>query len=146
MAQENIKCPFILAKERTTSTGSAKSQSVQFKNWTYSPEGLLYCSCGVCLMPSPKQKRKIKTEIEIMSDSYYTVREGSSRGAGHGETQLQHDHWKAKDARVASKKWYPSAPPKLVHFFKSKLHVVVTSTESKFRSLPHQETVQNPWL
>ena len=36
--------------------------------------------------------------------------------------------------------------PKLVQFFKSKLLAFLTSTESKFRSHPHQETVQNSGL
>ena len=55
--------------------------------------------CGVCLMPSPKQQRKIKTQFEIMSVPFFKVREDDSRGAKHGLTQWQYDHWKAKDAK-----------------------------------------------
>ena len=36
--------------------------------------------------------------------------------------------------------------PQLVQFFKSRPHVVLTSTESKLRSLPLQETVQHAGL
>ena len=39
---------------------------------TYAPKGLLYCPWCVCLMPSPEQKRKIKTQFEIMSVAFFT--------------------------------------------------------------------------
>ena len=43
------------------------------KSW---PEGLLYCTCGVCLRPAPEQKRKIKSEFDVLSIPYYTVENG----------------------------------------------------------------------
>ena len=52
----------------------------------YSVEGLLYCSCGVCLMPSLEQKRKIKSESEILSVPFYVVTTDSSRGARRGHS------------------------------------------------------------
>ena len=39
----------------------------------HASEGLLYCPCGVCLMPSSEQKRKIKTQFEILSAPFYSV-------------------------------------------------------------------------
>ena len=65
----------------------------------YPPEGFLHCSCCVCLAPLPEQRRKIKTQFEIMSVPCYIVRMDHSRGARHGQTQWQYDHWKAKDAK-----------------------------------------------
>ena len=50
----------------------------------YALEGLLSSTCGVCLMPSPEQERKIKTQFEIMSVPFFTMREDDSRGAKHG--------------------------------------------------------------
>ena len=76
------------------------SKTVQFQACLmYSPEGLLCCSCGVCLMPSPEQRRKIRSHSELMSMPYDVVKTDCSRGAKHGETQWQYDHWKAKDAQ-----------------------------------------------
>ena len=49
-------------------------------------------------MPSPEQKRLIKTQLELMSVPFYTVREDDSRGAKHRLSQWQYDHWKARDA------------------------------------------------
>ena len=60
----------------------------------YSPEGLFFCLCGVCLMPSLEQKRTIKSQFEILSIPYYVVKTDCSRGA-----RYEYDHWKAKDAK-----------------------------------------------
>ena len=65
----------------------------------YALEGLHCCPRGACFMPSPEQKRKIKTHFEIMSVPFYSAREGDSRGAKHGQTQWQYDHRKARDAK-----------------------------------------------
>ena len=70
----------------------------------YSPDGSLCCPCGVCHMPSPEQKRKIRTQFEIMSVPYYIVRVDDSRGARHGESQWQCDHRQAKDAKRRARK------------------------------------------
>ena len=56
---------------------------------------LLYCSCGVCLRPSPEQKQRIKTQFEVMTVPCYLVRVDYSRGAKLA---------KAKEAKKESKK------------------------------------------
>ena len=58
----------------------------------YALEGLLYCPCGVCFIPSPEQKRKIKTQFETMSVPFNTVREYDLREAKHRQSQWQCDH------------------------------------------------------
>ena len=56
-------------------------------------------------MPSLEQQRKIKSQFEIFSIPSYVVKTDDSRGARHGQSQWQYDHWKAKDAkRHAAKK------------------------------------------
>ena len=40
-------------------------------------------------MPSPEQRRKIKSQFKIMSVPYNVVRMDYSRGARHGQTQWQ---------------------------------------------------------
>ena len=47
-------------------------------------------------MPSPEQKRKIKTQFEIMAIPFYAVGEDDTRGAKHGASQWQHDHLEGK--------------------------------------------------
>ena len=59
---------------------------------------------SVCIMPSLEQKRKIKTRFEIMSVPFHTVREDDTRGAKHGQSWWQYDHWKAKDATKGARK------------------------------------------
>ena len=55
-------------------------------------------------MPSPEQKRKTKTRVERMSVPFCTVREDDTRGAKHGRTWWQYDHWKARDATKGTQK------------------------------------------
>ena len=82
-------------KQGKSNMFSEASRPACFRN---APKGLLYSSCGVCLMPSPEQKRKIKTRFEIMSVPFYTVREDDTRRAKHGQNPWQYDHWKARGA------------------------------------------------
>ena len=50
-------------------------------------------------MPMPEHKRKIRSKFEILSTPYYIVKRTYSRGARHGQSQWQYDHWKAKETR-----------------------------------------------
>ena len=50
------------------------------------------------------ERRKIRSQFEVMSVPFYPVREGDTRGAKHGQTQWQYDHWKARDATMGAKK------------------------------------------
>ena len=63
------------------------------------PESLIYCSCGVCLMTSPEQKKRIKIQFEVMSVPYYLVRVDYSRGSKHGENTWQKKTLAKKGAR-----------------------------------------------
>ena len=55
-------------------------------------------------MPSPEQKRKIKSQYEILSIPYHVVKTDCSRGARHGQSQWQYDHCTAKDTKRNSQK------------------------------------------
>ena len=48
-------------------------------------------------MPSPEQRRSIKSQFEILSIAYFVVKTDYSGGARHGQSQWQYDHWKAKE-------------------------------------------------
>ena len=44
------------------------SKNIQFPSCAnYRPEGLLYFTCGICLMLSTEQQRKIKNQLKILS-------------------------------------------------------------------------------
>ena len=63
----------------------------------------------MCSIPSTKQKRKIKNQFEVLSIPCYNAEKDYSRGAKHGASQDQHDHFKARDStRNALKKKYVS--------------------------------------
>ena len=53
----------------------------------HEPEGLIYCSCGMCFRPSPEQKQRIKTQFEVVTVHHCPVRVNYSRGAKHCENQ-----------------------------------------------------------
>ena len=58
-------------------------------------------------MLSTEQNRKNKSQFEILSIPFYIVKKDYSRGAKHGLSQEQYDHFRAKDStRNAQKKKY----------------------------------------
>ena len=71
--------------------------SVGLRDW-------LYCTCGVCLRPSPEQKRKIKSQFDVLSIPYYTVENGLlTRSKTWAEPvaiwSLESERYKAKCAK-----------------------------------------------
>ena len=68
------------------------------------PEGLIFCSCGICLRPDEEQIQRIKARLEAMTVLYYLARVNYSRGKRHGQAQWQKDHWKAMHARRGARK------------------------------------------
>ena len=67
-------------------------------------EGLIFCSCGICLRPDEEQIQSIKARVQAMTVSYYLARVNFSRGKRHGEAQWQRDHWKAMNARRGARR------------------------------------------
>ena len=72
--------------------------------WKHLPEGLAFCSCGVCLRPDEATIKRIKVRFQALTVPYYLSRINRSRGEKHGETQWQQDYWKAMDDRRGAKK------------------------------------------
>ena len=54
-------------------------------------EGLIFCSCGICLRPDEEQAQRIKTGFEVVIVPHYFARVNYSRGKRHGEAQWQKD-------------------------------------------------------
>ena len=57
--------------------------------WKHLPEGLAFCSCGVCLRLDEATIRRIKARFQALTVPYYLARINRSRGKKHGETQWQ---------------------------------------------------------
>ena len=53
--------------------------------------------------PRPNRKERFKTQFEMISVPFSSVREDDSRGAKHWQTQWQYDFWKARDAKRSAK-------------------------------------------
>ena len=70
----------------------------------YWPERLSYGTCGTCLRPSKEQKRKTKEQFEVLSIPHDIVKKNYSRGAKHGPSQEQYDHFKANESTRHAKK------------------------------------------
>ena len=69
------------------------------------PEGLIFCSCGICLRPVEELIQRIKARFEAMIIHYYLARLNYSRGNRHGEAQCgKRDHWKAMDAQRGARR------------------------------------------
>ena len=50
-------------------------------------------------MPSPEQRKRIRTPSEVVFVPYFFVRVNYSRCAEYGQSQWQSDHWKARDPK-----------------------------------------------
>ena len=64
------------------------SRTVQRQScWKHIPEGLIFCSCGICLRLDEEQIQRIKARLETMIVHYHFPRVNYSRGKRHGESQ-----------------------------------------------------------
>ena len=68
------------------------------------PEGLAFCSCGMCLRPDEATIRRIHARFQTLIVPYCFARINRSSGKQCGETQWQQDLWKAVDAKRGAKK------------------------------------------
>ena len=81
------------------------SRTVQCHSWLkHIPEGLTFCSCGICLRPDEETIQRIKARFQAMIVLFHLARLNYSRGKKHGEAHWQRDHWKAMDARRGARK------------------------------------------
>ena len=66
------------------------------------PEGLTFCSCGVCLRRDEETIERMKARFQALIDRDYLARVIRSMGKKYGDQQWQEDHWKAMHARRGS--------------------------------------------
>ena len=57
--------------------------------WKHVPEGLIFCSCGICVRLDEEQIRRIKARFEAMIVLYYRACVNYSRGKRLGEAEWQ---------------------------------------------------------
>ena len=100
------------SKESIRSIGSTEyfelreiTSKVQCQDWLlYWAIGIVYCSCGTCLRPSPKNRKLNKDQLDVLSIPIYVIKKQPSHGARHGPTESQRIYYKAHNARREAKK------------------------------------------
>ena len=81
-----------------------RSRTVQCQSCLkHIPEGLIFCSCAICLRLDEEQMERIKARFEAVMVPHCLARVNYPRGKRHGEAPWQKDHCKARDAQRGKK-------------------------------------------
>ena len=83
-----------------------------------------------------------RVSVGMHYKTIHDVNDGFEGGPGHAENF----RFLVMTQNPKSNSGSMDIPELVVQFFKSKLHVALTYTESKYRYRQHQETVQKYWL
>ena len=59
--------------------------------------GIVYCTCGKCLLPTEKNQQMNKERFDVLSFPGYVITKNPSHGARHGPSMRQTMHFKARD-------------------------------------------------
>ena len=69
---------------------SSKTEcSYRSKYWA---EGVVYCTCGTCLMPTEHTRRLTKEKFDTLSIPYFVIENGSWHGARYWKTDAQREY------------------------------------------------------
>ena len=60
--------------------------------------GIVYCTCGQCLIHSEPRRRFNKLTLDALSIPNHVIKKGRSHGAGHGKTEEQKEYHTAWNA------------------------------------------------
>ena len=82
-------------------TSSKVQRTYYLKYWTI---GIVYCTCGVCLLHSTQTQRLNQERFDILSIPNDIIKKKSYRGAKHGNSQIQRKYHKAEDCLRKAKK------------------------------------------
>ena len=55
-------------------------------------QGIVYCSCGQCLIDSESRRKFNKLRLDALSIPNYWIKEGPTHGARHGRTEVQREY------------------------------------------------------
>ena len=64
----------------------------------YSNQGIVYCTCGQCLIDSESRRKFNKLRLDALSIPNYVIKKGRSHGARHGKTEEQTEYHMAWNA------------------------------------------------
>ena len=62
-------------------------------------QGIVYCTCGHLLVESESSQHFHHWRLDAFSIPHYAIRQGRPRGARHGKTEAQKEHFIAHNAR-----------------------------------------------
>ena len=62
-------------------------------------QGIIYCTCGHLLVDSESSQIFRQWRLDAFSIPHYVIRKGRPRGARHGKTEAQKEHFVAHNAR-----------------------------------------------
>ena len=65
----------------------------------YWNQGVVYCTCGHLLVESESSQQNHKWRLDAFSIQNYVIKKGRPRGARHGKTEAQKEHFVAHKAR-----------------------------------------------
>ena len=69
----------------------------------YWNQDVIYCTCGHLLVESKSCQKFNKLRLDALSIPHYVIRKGRPRGARHGKTEPQKEHFVAHNGRDVSK-------------------------------------------
>ena len=64
----------------------------------YGNQGIVYCTCGQCLIDSESKRKFYKLRLDALSIPNYVIKKGPNHGARHGKTKEQKEYQKAWNA------------------------------------------------
>ena len=62
-------------------------------------QGVIYCTCGHLLVESESRRKFYKLRLDALSIPHYVIKKVRPRGARHGKTEAQKEHFVAHNAR-----------------------------------------------
>ena len=64
----------------------------------YWNQGILYCTCGQCLIDSESRRKFDKLRLDALSIPRYVIKKRRSHGARHGKNEVQKNTMRGRDA------------------------------------------------
>ena len=61
----------------------------------YWNQGIVYCTCGQCLIDSESRRKFNKPRLDALSIPHYVIKKGRSHGTRHGKTEEQKEYHQA---------------------------------------------------
>ena len=59
-----------------------------FPSLLYWNQGIVYCTCGQCLIYSESRRKFNKLRLDALSIPNYVIKKGPNHGARHGRTEV----------------------------------------------------------